>query len=99
MSDEEKFLDRPLEVVQDDMFVLDAVKGLEALAGMVASAVSVRYPRFKEVEPTPEEVGDLDDGEHMQEEIDKLHFFIDETKRFAKGARQQLEQRIFGGRH
>lgn len=98
MSDkaaDEKFLDRPLDVVQHDVYLLDAIKGLEAFADMITSAVAVSYPEFKE---TTEAERESNDNPEDQPTIDDLHHFIRETRRFAKGARQQLEQRIFGGK-
>jgi hypothetical protein len=99
MSTEEDFLEKPVAAVQDDLFVLDAIKGLEALAEMVASAAIVRYPEFKFEEKLKplDDIADVGDEDTSSEPIDDLHHFLRETTRFAKGARQQLEQRIFGG--
>ena len=91
---ETEILQQPVEALQDDIYVLDAVKGLEAYAEMVASAITARFREFDDV------VGeDSSDPEPVDPEpVDLMHHFIRETRRNAKGARQQLEQRIFSGK-
>ena len=88
---ETEILQQPVEALQDDIYVLDAVKGLEAYAEMVASAITARFREFDDVEADAEESSD-------PEPVDHMHHFIRETRRNAKGARQQLEQRIFSGK-
>jgi hypothetical protein len=89
MSSEDDFLDKPIDVVQEELLLLDAIKGLEALSTLTLTAVEARYPEFgvseQELHAPP-----------PREPLDSLHHFAREILRNARGARQQLEQRIFG---
>jgi len=93
MGKEEKILDQPLEDAQDSVFDLDMLKGLEAFAALVGAALSIKYPEYPEL--TEEEEEAL--GEDRPEPIDDLHRYLRETSTYVRGARQQLEQRLFGG--
>jgi hypothetical protein len=104
----EKFMDRPLGTVQGDLALLDLIKGLEAYASIACVGVMAEYEEFRDVD-VPEgsdiEVSvtgeqffiDGKGGEQKLEPIDDLHHFARECRKAAKGLRQQLEQRMFGG--
>lgn len=93
MSNEQKILDQPVEGAQVDVTMLDMIKGLEAFTALVLREVGGRYPEFPEL--TEEEEEAL--GEDDPEPIDNLHRYLREAKTYTTGARQQLEQRLFGG--
>lgn len=94
--DEAKVLDQPLINAQEDLNMLDTVKGLEAYAKMVGILVGRAYPEYPEV--SEEELEALEKENKDLEPLDNFHHFLRETERFAMGARQQLEQRLFGGK-
>jgi hypothetical protein len=90
---EDDYLDKPLDVVQSDFSVLDALKGIEAFSEMILRTVNHKFEEY------PLDVGAFADDEDEDadvEPIDDLHHFIREVNRCAAGARQQLEQRLFG---
>jgi len=92
MSEENKILDQPLEDAQDSVFDLDMLKGLEAFVALTGAAISIKYSEYPEL--TEEEQEAL--GEDRPEPIDDLHRYLREASTYITGARQQLEQRLFG---
>lgn len=88
----EKFLDRPVDNVQNDLEDLDMLKGLEAFSNMALIVIRTRFKELPEL--TEEEEEAL--GEDDPEPIDDLHHFMRQANKFSMGARQQLEQRMFG---
>lgn len=92
----EKFMSRPLGTVQGDLALLDLIKGLEAYASIACAGVEAEYAEFNVVQ-LPEDAPDPGDDEPELEPIDDLHHFARQCRKMAKGLRQQLEQRMFGG--
>lgn len=90
----EKFMDRPLGAVQGDLALLDLIKGLEAYASIACAGVMAEYQEF---EQSPEDAPEPGEDAPEPEPIDDLHHFARECRRNAKGLRQRLEQRMFGG--
>lgn len=82
---EDDYFDKPLSVVQSDLSVLDALKGIEAFSEMLLRTINHKFEEYP-----------LDDDREDVEPLDNLHYFIRESHRCAKGARQELEQRLFG---
>lgn len=100
----EKFMDRPLGTVQGDLALLDLIKGLEAYASIACVGVMAEYLEFEDGIDHIEESAtgdrftiDEEGNEQKLKPIDDLHHFARECRRTAKGLRQQLEQRMFGG--
>lgn len=83
----EDILDQPLEKVHSDLIDLDMVKGLEAYAFLVFNHINAKYLEH-----------DAEDESEDPEPVDDLHEFLRRVKKYAMGARQQLEQRMFGAR-
>jgi hypothetical protein len=95
MGNEEKVLDQPLDAAQTDVMMLDMVKGLEAFTTLVLREVGGRYPEYPELTEEQEEAMSEEELDNL-EPIDDLHRYLREAKTFTTGARQQLEQRLFG---
>lgn len=92
MNKETKILDQPVEEAQADTTMLDMIKGLEAFTTLVAREMGQRYREFPELTEEEEEALGDDDPEP----IDDLHRYLREAQTYTMGARQQLEQRLFG---
>jgi len=93
MSD---YLDQPLDKAQQNVADLDMLKGLEGFANLILRDIGGRFPEYPEL--TEEEAKAIDeDPDRFEEPIDKLHEFLRATAKYAMGARQQMEQRLFGG--
>lgn len=92
MSD---YLDQPLDKAQQSVSDLDMLKGLEGFANLILRDIGARYPEYLEL--TEEELTALEEAGEDQEPIDKLHEFLRQVVKYTMGARQQMEQRLFGG--
>jgi hypothetical protein len=78
-------MDQPLEKVHSDLIDLDMIKGLEAYAYLVLKHMNEKYLEYDDEEENED-----------QEPVDDLHEFLRRVKKYSMGARQQLEQRMFG---